>query len=49
MKHSQKYNTVLSLYKSKFWNLKQTKNAVIMKWITPEEFYEITGQEYEEA
>lgn len=49
MGHSEKYETVLTYYKRKLWDITRVKNAVIKNWITPEEFYEITGERYEEV
>ena len=31
----------------KMWDETRVRNAVIMKWITEEEFKEITGKDYE--
>lgn len=45
--HSEKFDVVMSYYRHKLWTIKQVRNAVVKEWITPEEFYEITGQTYE--
>lgn len=41
-----KYNKVKDYYDTGRWAASQVKNAVIKKWITPEEYYLITGLEY---
>lgn len=43
---SEKYETVKKYYKSKMWTEAQVRNAVAKKWITPQEFQEITGIKY---
>lgn len=48
MEHSANFEKVKRYYKMKMWNLTRVRNAVIMNWITPEEFEEITGKVYEE-
>lgn len=52
--HSPKFETVKKYYNwyiesdgRKGWDLHMTKNAVVKKWITEEEFEEITGFPYE--
>lgn len=47
MEHSKKYDRVKYWYDNGMWNAARVKNAVIMKWITKDEFEEITGVEYE--
>lgn len=42
-----KYEKVKFYYRGGYWTLKMTRNAVVKKWITAEEFKEITGQDYE--
>lgn len=44
--HSPKFNKVKMYYDSGLWNLTQVRNAVVKKWITAEEFEEITGGVY---
>lgn len=44
---SKNYDIVKEHYDDGFWSLKKVRNAVKAKWITPEEFFEITGVEYE--
>lgn len=41
-----KYEKVKNFYMSKLWPLNWVENAVD-KWITADEFQEITGKEYE--
>ena len=43
---SMKYNTVKEYYDKGLWNITMCRNAVVKGWITPEEFAEITGEEY---
>lgn len=43
---SMKFNKVKKYYDFGFWNKKMIKNAVIKKWITAEEYEEITGEKY---
>lgn len=47
MEHSKKYETVKKYYDGGYWNIARVRNAVVKGWITPEEFYEITGEVYE--
>lgn len=44
---SKKFNIVQQHYNDGNWNITMVRNAV-NKWITPEEFTEITGETYEE-
>lgn len=46
--HSEKFEKVLNYYNSRLWDLKRVYNAV-GKWITEEEYREITGQIYTTA
>lgn len=48
MKHSKKFETVKSMYDKGLWKINRVRDAVVKEWITPEEFYEITGEVYEE-
>lgn len=43
---SAKFELVKKYYKTNMWSIEQVKNAVVKEWITPEEFYEITGELY---
>ena len=44
---SPKFNKVKAYYDNGFWNIAMVRNAVVKGWITPEEFKEITGEDYE--
>lgn len=41
---SNKYEKVKKYYDTGLWGINRVRDAVIKEWITPEEFYEITGQ-----
>lgn len=43
---SDKYEIVKTYYRNKLWTEKQVRNAVTKKWITEDEFFEITGKKY---
>lgn len=43
---SVKYEKVKKYYDKGLWNLEMVRNAVVKKWITAEEFKEITGEDY---
>ena len=45
MEHSKNYEKVKKSYKMGIWSEKMVWNAV-GKWITPEEYKEITGEDY---
>lgn len=47
--HSKKYSMLKTYYWMGFWTIKMMRNAVIKKWITADEFKEITGEDYEET
>lgn len=47
MNHSEKFELVLDFYNKGLWSLKRVHDAV-GRWITTEEFKEITGKEYNE-
>lgn len=47
MEHSKKFNTVKDYYDDKLWGIPRVKLAVTKKWITADEYKEITGQDYE--
>lgn len=54
MTHSKNFDKVQKYYTTfyngeRMWNIDRVRNAVERNWITPEEFEEITGQEYDEA
>lgn len=46
MEHSKNYKKVKKYYDMGMWSETRVRNAVKMGWITPEEFKEITGQNY---
>ena len=46
MEKSKNYYKVLDYYEQGFWSIKKVRNAVAKGWITPEEFEEITGEQY---
>lgn len=41
-----KFEKVKGFYEAELWSLGMVRNAV-NRWITPDEFREITGKEYE--
>ena len=43
---SKKFKTVKSFYDRGLWSRERVRNAVIKKWITAEEYKEITGEDY---
>lgn len=45
MEHSKNFKKVKEFYKNGIWSKKMTWNAV-GKWITPEEYKEITWEDY---
>lgn len=47
MARSKKFDLVRSYYKLGSWDIRRVRNAV-GKYITPEEFEDITGQAYDE-
>ncbi len=46
MRYSKNYSKVKCWYDMGVWNETRVRNAVVMGWITEEEFTEITGQAY---
>ena len=46
MEHSANYEKVKNYYDRGLWDISKVRKAV-GKWITPEEFEEITGEPYE--
>ena len=44
--HSEQFELVKSYYDRHLWKKKAVRNAVVRGWITAEEYYEITGEEY---
>lgn len=45
MEHSKNFNKVLGFFRNGLWSVDKVRNAV-GRWITEEEFTEITGEEY---
>lgn len=45
---SKKFDLVKRYYDDGLWSIKKVRNAVVKEWITAEEFFEITGEVYEE-
>lgn len=43
---SDRYNKVKKYYDDELWTLEMVKNAVIKRWITAEEFEQITHTKY---
>lgn len=43
---SKYFDKVKNYYNQGLWNKTQVRNAVIKNWITPEEYYLITGEKY---
>ncbi len=43
---SNKYEKVKHYYDNGLWNLEMVKNAVVKKWITKDEYKEITNEDY---
>lgn len=44
---SKYYNLVKKNYDRGYWGIDKVRDAVVQGWITPEEFYDITGEVYE--
>lgn len=44
---SKNFEKVKKYYDNGIWNKTKVKNAVVKKWITEEEYKEITGEDYE--
>lgn len=42
-----KFEKVKYYYDNGLWDIERVRNAVIKRWITSDEFEEITGQAYE--
>lgn len=42
-----KYEKVKNFYDNGLWGINRVRDAVKKNWITPEQFFEITGEEYE--
>lgn len=48
MKHSKKYEKVKEYYDKGYWDIHKVHDAVTHGWITPEEYKEITGYDYDD-
>ena len=46
MEHSKNFEKVKTYYDKGLWSVERV-NAAVYKWITPEEYEEITGADYE--
>ena len=44
--HSEKFEKVKFYYDTGRWDITKVHNAVVKGWITEEEFFEITGENY---
>ncbi len=44
---SSKYEKVKYYYDNDLWDKHRVRNAVVKGWITPEEYFTITGEEYQ--
>ena len=45
---NSKFEKVKSYYERGLWDISRVRNAVVMSWITAEEFFMITDEIYEE-
>jgi uncharacterized XkdX family phage protein len=48
MNKSKNYDIVKDFYDRGKWSIKRVRNAVIKRWITKDEYKEITGEDYSE-
>lgn len=48
MTHSKKFQKVKGYYDKGLWSISRVRDSVVKEWITPEEYFEITGEVYEE-
>jgi len=46
MSYSKNYKKVKTFFNMNVWSEERVRNAVVKKWITEEEFKEITGVDY---
>ncbi len=46
MSYSKNYHKVKTFFNMNVWSEERVRNAVVKKWITEEEFKEITGVDY---
>jgi hypothetical protein len=48
MANSNKFEKVRHFYsETGLWNINRVRNAVEKNWITKEQYYELTGEEYD--
>jgi hypothetical protein len=43
-----KFEKVKGFYEKGLWSISRVRDSVEKEWITPEQFFEITGEEYEQ-
>ena len=43
-----RYNVVKRYYDLGYWTIQMVRNAVVKGWITPEQYKQITGEDYAE-
>lgn len=48
MAAKSKYQKVKDYFDKGLWSISRVRDSVVKEWITPEQFYEITGEVYEE-
>ena len=48
MNKSKNYDIVKDFYDRGKWSIEKVRNAVIKRWITKDEYKEITGEDYSE-
>lgn len=48
MNKSKNYDIVKDFYDGGKWSIERVRNAVIKRWITKDEYKEITGEDYSE-
>lgn len=46
IEHSPKFEHIKQLFIDHQWDLLWVRNAVVKGWITPEEYFEITEEDY---
>ena len=49
MTHSKKFQKVKNFYDKGLWSISRVRYSVEHEWITSDEFFEITGEVYEET
>lgn len=48
MAKKSKFEMVKNFYDNRLWKEKRVRDAVVKGWISPENFKEITGEDYDE-